>query len=329
MRAFYSRLATAYGTAIILMFFSEYFFVNEGPVTELLNTVKSNPLLAIPAFISFASFYAFFSYPLLMLLSYFNVRTMSGLLLAGAIFGWATEGLTIAIIYEAIPISFIFPSISWHALIDVMLGWYLVRIGMRKMGLFGNIFMFIMLGLLWGAWATWYWGGEENSMLALNIVDFILLAVVSTGFWLIGMLLADRFGESEFKASKWEFLFILVTYSILFIFIALPYLPFSMLIIPVVALTILAIWRSKDHKKGQKILQRIYSSTPKWWTYIIAVLTPISAILIYSLMLENNIQVPTETIVLTLLAIGFMWFILAIIIPFVTQFKLSRKLPNG
>ncbi|VAW11730.1 hypothetical protein MNBD_ALPHA09-1122 [hydrothermal vent metagenome] len=326
MSGFIHRLAAAYGSAIILMFFSEYFFLNEEPVAELLATLKSTPLLAVPAFVSFASFYVLFTYPFLVALSFYNVRTISGLVLAGAIFGWATEGLTIPVIYEAIPVSFVFPSIGWHSLIDVAAGWFLVRFAMRQLGLLGNGVMFIVLGALWGAWATWYWGGSDaNAMAPLVVADFGLLVVVSSGFWLAGMVLADHFGNKEFKASRWEVGIVGLIYVLLFAYIAVPHLPWSALIVPVIALTVLALWRGRNYKNGQIILERLHPARPPWWSYLLALLTPATAVPVYAWFVATNTQVPTEAIVQMLLLIGFVWFVFALVAPFVPRSNLQEQ----
>ncbi len=322
MRAFLRRLGAAYGSAIVLMFFSEYYFLNEAPVEELLDTLQSDPLLAVPAFISFAGFYTLFTYPMLVLLSLFNVRTLSGLLLAGAIFGWATEGLTIPVIYEAIPVSFSFPSIGWHALIDVMAGWYFVRLGMRYFGPLGNAIMFIALGVVWGMWATWFWGGTEmDAMAPLNPEDFLLMAAVTTGFWILGLVLADSFGAADFRMSKWEVGVIGLIYIVLAPVIAFPYLPLSLLIVPVVALTILALWRGRNIGGTATILERLHAARPLWWSYVLVPLTPATAVLIYPWFFANEVQVPTDFIVLTLLLAGTLWFVAALVVPFVQRQK--------
>jgi len=325
MKAFWHRLGAAYGSAIVLMFFSEYYFLNEGPVLELLGTLQSDPLLAVPAFVSFASFYVLFTYPFLALLSHFNVRSLSGLLLAGAIFGWATEGLILPIVYESIPISFMFPSIGWHALIDVMLGWYFVRLGMRHLGIVGNGVMFVILGAAWGMWATWFWGGAEaDAMAPLAPGDFSLLVIVSSGFWLLGMVLADRFCEVEFRVNKWEFGGIGMIYIVLVPLIAFPYLPLSLLIVPFVALTVLALWAGRNHAGGDKILEKLHGVRPPLWSYLMALLTPLTAALVYPWFFANEIQVPTENIIVILLTLGTVWFIFALVTPFMGRRKKNK-----
>lgn len=322
MRGFFHRLAAAYGSAIILMFFSEYFFVNEEPVLGLLNNVKNTPFLTISSFASFASFYVLFTYPFLLLLSYFKVRTISSLLLAGAIFGWSTEGLFIPILYESIPISFVFPSISWHALIDVLLGWYLVRMVMRNFGMFGNAISFVALGVVWAMWATWFWGGTDaNDMSRILPDDFMLLAVVSSSFWLLGLLLADWFTDMKFQVSKWEVWIIGVIYILFFLYTAFPYLPYSALIIPIIMLTIFSIYLGRNHKQGVKILERLAKKKPDWRVYFLLPLTPIVATIIYPWFYTNNISVPTEDVVAVLLFVGFVWFIFALIVPFISYIK--------
>ncbi len=317
MGGFWHRLAFAYGSAIILMFFSEYFFINEAPVAALLGDLNTAPMLAIPALLSFAGFYTLFTYPMLVALSYFKVRTLSGLLLAGALFGWATEGITIPVIYEAIPVSFVFPSIGWHGLVDVVLGWYFVRLAMRRLGWPGLALVFALLGVAWGIWATWFWGPE--AMAPLSTEDFALLAVVTAGFWLLGMILADRFGTGEFAASKWELGVVGLIYLGLFWLIALPYLPLSLLILPLVGATLLALWRGRNQVDGVEILARLHPQRPRWWAYLLALLAPLSAVLVYPLMLDAELQVSAQGVVSGLLLLGTLWFIWALAVPFIRR----------
>ena len=308
------RIAFAYGNAIILMFFSEYFFLNESPVFELLDTLKTAPVLAVPALLSFAGFYTLFTYPMLVALSRFNARSLSGLLLAGTLFGWATEGLTVPVIYEAMPVSFFFPSVGWHGLIDVLLGWYLVRLAMRKLGWALLAGVFILLGAAWGVWATWYWG--PDSMAPLTPQEFAVFATVSGSFWLVGMVLADRLGRADFNASKWEIWGVGMVYLVLFVVIAMPFFPFSLFILPLIGVTFLALWRGRNQTGGATILAQLHPQRPPWRAYALVPLTPLSAALVYPLMFHANRQVPTQDIVLGLLSISALWFALALVAPF-------------
>ncbi|MEM9950147.1 MAG: hypothetical protein AAF846_00995 [Chloroflexota bacterium] len=314
--SFAQRLATIFGSVMILLFFSEYFFLNEGPVETVILGLD-DPIGLLLMWVEFTLYYALFTYLFLIVIQQFEVKTRLNLLLAGAIFGWATEALIVPIVYEAVPISFIFPSISWHALVDVLLGWYLVRRVMRLNQPILSALMFVTLGVIWGFWATWFW--VDPNLSPILPVDFTAFAIVTSGFWIVGMLLLDYAGTNNFRASRWEIGIILTITSILFIMMALTFLPFSLALPPVIALTVFALHRSKANDYPQNHLQILHTQRPAWWHYLLAVLTPLTASLVYPSLYENQLGVPTEDITVLLLIAGLVAFVVALIHPFTKQ----------
>ena len=124
-----SRLFTIYGTALILMFFSEYFFLNEGPAQDIIKIISRAEDASILGYLEFTLFYALFAVWLLLPVVYFKIRSFWALYLAGGFFGIATEGVVIPLIYTE---SLTWPALSWHVLADVILGWYVVRYVLTK-----------------------------------------------------------------------------------------------------------------------------------------------------------------------------------------------------
>ncbi|MEO1165315.1 MAG: hypothetical protein AAFV98_16135, partial [Chloroflexota bacterium] len=83
-----------------------------------------------------------------------------------------------------------------------------------------------------------------------------------------------------------------------------------------IALTLFALHRSKANEHQQDRLQVFSSPPPIRWHYGLGLLMPLTASLVYPIMYENQIAVPTEDITALLLVAGFVSFMVALIRPF-------------
>jgi len=294
------RLSVVFGSALILMFFSEFYFLNEEPVLSLLTQTPSATLASLS---ELTVYYALFAYLFLATLSVFKVRRWRGLFLAGCVFGWATEGLIIPLVYEAVPFSLIFPSVSWHAVVDVLVGWYLVRRVMRLNRLFISGLMFIILGLVWGIWATWFWG-EAGVLAPLPPLVFLYFVVVVTFVWVLGMLLLDRFSVDDFEPPKWELMAILGISVVLFIITGIAFIPLPIVLAVLWIVTLLALRCNARQVTTQDVLGALHETEPAWWNYLLVGLTPLIAASIYPLFYFNGVGLPTEEVTFYLLLAG-------------------------
>lgn len=314
---FVYRLLALYGSAIILMFFSEFLFVNEGMVAILISKLQINLALAIGELFIFSTYYALFTFPFLALLSHYKVNTLLGLFLAGAIFGWAAEALVVPAAYEIFPYSFVWTSISWHPLIDVLIGWYFVRLVMRNKNVLWNLTMFISLGVFWAIWSTWYWTGESTgSFEIITPSEFSIFAYATGIFWIMGMLIADNFGRGGFYPTKWEVGLVALVTLVSFSITALPFLFLSLLLLPLIALTIFALRKGRGATGQSSITANLDEAKPEWWKYILALLTPLTATLIYPWLFKMQLHIPIEDIILVVMLIAVATFSWAIVKPF-------------
>lgn len=319
MSALVRRITSVIGSAAILLFFSEFYFLNEGPVQTLIGILSENPAQIVVAGGEFILFYSLFAYIFLIVLESFQVKTIWALFLAGAIFGWATEALLVPVVYESVPFSFLFPSISWHALIDVMFGWYLIRRIMRLNRLFLSTGMFILTGLAWGAWATWFLVETDPAPLAAILPgDFAVYAITTSVIWITGMIILDYSGSNNLSISTLEIVIVLLIASVFFVITALPFLPYSLAIIPLIAITLFALWRGRAVDTGDNILHELDDARPGWWQYFLALLTPLMAMVIYPFFYHWQWVIPSEDILILLLIAGFFMFLFAL-------FKLLRS----
>lgn len=108
--------------------------------------------------------YGLYGYGMFTLLQYFKVTNFAAFFIAACVFGFLAEGALIGILYEALLFSLIWTSISWHALITVVLFFYFFR----KKLLWGNFKeMIIYNSLLWAflwLWGSHSWSASEDAL---------------------------------------------------------------------------------------------------------------------------------------------------------------------
>ncbi|MBN1439987.1 MAG: hypothetical protein JW929_11315 [Anaerolineales bacterium] len=181
IRAAARRLALVLSAGYILMFFSEHLFWArfrpgiDGPGNYL------NTYIA----------YCLAGYAALAVISIFRVRRAAAVFLAGAVFGWLTEGVIVGTAYEMLPLSISFTGLAWHAPISVALGlWAVPEILSRRRA-------FLLpaaagIGLFFGAWGI-NWLANESEYHA-TVPEFILFATVATGALIVayGVFLSAR-----------------------------------------------------------------------------------------------------------------------------------------
>ncbi len=64
--------------------------------------------------------YSALAFIFLVILNHFRVSSIWVVFLAGAAFGWITEGVVVQTTYESLPLSISFTGLAWHALITVL-----------------------------------------------------------------------------------------------------------------------------------------------------------------------------------------------------------------
>jgi hypothetical protein len=153
-------------------------------------------------------FYGVFTLWLLVPIHLFRVRSIWAIFLAGALCGWAIEGI-LPIMYTEMPSALLWPAASWHVLINVLLGWYMLRRLLEQNKHFLTLFAFGALGLFWGFWGTWFWpldgsGTRAEFNAPLTPAEFSFLVFLSTSLLVLGYYLLDRYGGTSFAPSKWE-----------------------------------------------------------------------------------------------------------------------------
>ena len=175
------QLRGVLGAAMILLAFSEFVFVNEGPVRTLTEAGGIGDLLG-----DLGLLVAFYVAPALLLLALDPfVTTWLRALFAGAFVGWSIEAALVPAAYEAVPFSYAWTSVSWHAVVTVGLGYLALRAARRaRPAVLAAVA--VVAGAAWGVWATWPWG-----QLRLDLAEFATLAAVVAGLLTAGYWLVD------------------------------------------------------------------------------------------------------------------------------------------
>ncbi len=304
------RWGLVFITAYILMFFSEFYFVNEGVVSDLVETVQTEPagLLWLP--VELLLFYGLPAYIFLTAVSLFRGRTVWAIFLAGALYGWIVEGVVVWQMYEALPYTISWTPLGWHAIIDVLLGWYLVRriLLLNRYGV--TAVLSLVLGLFWGLWATWYW--QETTL--ISPADFALFALVTGGLWVLANGLLPKFIGRAFTPSKIEIGLLLVITAGLFAINILPSLPLAILVLPpLLAITLFALNRNRKTEERDDVIVALAGQLRRGQFALLA-LTPLAAVLVYTAVYQWPLRLPlTDLIALPLMLAGFVLFLLSFI----------------
>jgi hypothetical protein len=248
-----------------------------------------NPLEYLMTWLAY-SYTGFFC---LAAIRYFRVRDWAGVFLAGAIYGWITEGSIAQTLYLYFPLSISMTGLSWHALITVVLGWYKMRQWLAlsdKATLLGSI----GFGVLYGWWASGWWVETPQASLAqfTGYVGGFSLPLIGA-YW--GL---HRLGDSAFILTRKSLLivglpllFILATLTLSFTFFV------PLILFPLLALVGWALRRNRAHAMPETSL--LDTPTPRIpnarFGLLLAI--PITATLIYSLMSLLDFPLQTGVVV--------------------------------
>lgn len=122
--------------------------------------------------------------------------------LAGAVYGWLTEGGLIHTLYGTeesapFPISLIITGVSWHALISVLVGWYATGKALGSPRPARTAVLASGVGIFWGCWATFLW--RETPPVVTPAPEFFayatLMNLMLVGAWWVNL----RVGWNRFR----------------------------------------------------------------------------------------------------------------------------------
>ena len=206
MKNFMRRIGLGLSTGYIFCYFGELMFWS----------TPDREGMSVPAVAMTWLVYSVFAYVFLCVVSVFRVRTLCSVFLAGAFFGWYEEGIFVQTMYGSpdgpFPMSISFTGLAWHALIDVCVGWYLVRMTLTQRRTLRTAGLAIAIGLFYGLWAIWWWNEPPEPMRLLLeagrtdivFVHFSLFVLSTTGVLILAYWLHNRLARFGFKPTKCE-----------------------------------------------------------------------------------------------------------------------------
>jgi hypothetical protein len=228
------------------------------------------------------------TYCVFLVLQYFRVNSVAGVLLGGAIFGWITEGIVAMTTFGGagmpFPISLSWTGLSWHMLISVGLFLWLHRKLMAKS--FARALLFsVGAGLFWGFWSmTWF---LETPPLLNDMGQFIVHAFGVTVLMIIGHILMNRQGHS-FNAPKIEQGIMLAIVALYFCVVTVPTVTVFAAIIPLLALVLyIPLRRSRARNAEVSVITTITQKVPMANILTLLVM-PLIATVMYGFMLDNS-----------------------------------------
>ena len=301
LKAFGKRVAMAVASGYILMFFSEFYFLNEGPGAEFVDKWMTHPF-GIPSWLlGFSLYYAGWGCIILTAISLFRVRSFWSFFIAGALFGWAVEGIVIPLIYEDMPGTISWPSLGWHAVVDVVFGWYLVRRILQKNNYLYTTVTAVALGLFWGVWSTWYWietpPPGESIVPPLPVTVYIPYTLALGILLIAAYVVIDKFGGREFKPTIFEIVLLTAWHVWNFYFGAFAAAPVAIYVLPTLFLGgFVMLWWNRRNETRPNILSTL-SERVGWCHYALLLLMPICAIPVYTVLYWLDLHIPIVRIV--------------------------------
>lgn len=293
MKRVLRNIALALVSGYIFFFFGErvfWSFPHPG------DTVISNVLAWL--------LYSFSAYLTLIVIEYFRVRTKWAVFLAGAFFGWLTEGVFAMTLFGGgglpFPLGISWTGLAWHALIGVFIGWYF----MSKI-LIGNQYMKIVilsigLGFFWGLWSLAW--ALETPPIAITPDIYLLHGLIATLFLSVSYYLFFKFRPDEFASSRWEKIGLALPVLAFFMFVTVPTVGLFAVVLPVLfGILYFALKKNRDHEEAPSFLESL-SGRPKIRSYFPLLFSPVIAALIYN----SGLALPTNFVILGITtALGF------------------------
>jgi hypothetical protein len=272
-------LATGY----ILAYYSEHLFWAHLRPEHSLSERISNWLV-----------YSVLAYVFLSLLVRFRVFSVWALFLAGAIFGWLTEGLIVQTAYDSLPLSLSFTGLAWHALITIWVGFYAVP-KVSLAGIRSILLLAAGIGLVYGFWAITWWMEPDGGM--ASPLDFALFSFTTTLLLIFAYWIYARTIPNVFKPSRIADVTITVLLLLYFIFVAIPKVQVAGLILPPLLFGIFLTLRHNKQAESRDSILESTAGVNKTWHYLGLLALPVTATIIYTAAFSLGLRWHTNWIV--------------------------------
>jgi hypothetical protein len=302
------RAAASLSAGYILMFYSERVFAARfSPENTPLDLLLTWLVYSLLAFLFLAA------------LEVSRARRWTIIFLCGAVFGWMDEGALAHTMFQTFPLYLSWTGLAWHALISVLIGWYLMRRAILEWPLWRGLLLAAGIGFAWGFWALWW---PEDIGALISPADFLRHA----GLTGLGLVAAHAAYETTqpvaFRPTPGEWIVVGAFFLLWFAFVTVPTVPVSLLILPpLMAVTVYALLRAGRSARHETLFQALRGRFPLNGVLVIAAV-PLTASLTYLAGHALVGYLPANVIVLVItLPLGFIFYGLG-------MFEALRKPPR-
>jgi hypothetical protein len=282
MRGLVTRLALALLTGYVFVYFS-----------ELLFWALPQPGTGLAAMLPTWLAYSFLAYVFLALVAGFRVDKPPGVFLAGALFGWLTEGVLAQTLYDSFPLNISFTGLAWHGLLTVMVGWWALPRALRAPRPASALLAAALLGLGYGLWAIAWWVDSPPvtaTVPALAAYAFTATALLSLAYWA-----TSRLDWRTFAPGRWERAGAGLLIALYFVFVTVPAQPLALVILPPLVLVVVAaLWR---HRRRSPPLTPAPRAPITLGRAALLLAVPAVATLVYALAAALGARVATSIVV--------------------------------
>jgi hypothetical protein len=301
MITFLKRVLLALLVGYVFVYFSEISF-------------WARPLDAttFPGILSTVLVYAVAAWLFLTIITFFRVRSLAALFLSGAIFGWLIEGVFVQTMYGELPISVSLTGLSWHALITVIFGWYLLQWSLRFASMWRMLGIAVVAGAITGAWSLTWWAETGERTPVITFAAYITAATLGLilAHWQISLLRV-----SAFWPTLVETVIVLLLALSYFALVTVPAQPLALFILPPLLLVVLlTLYRNRGVETRANALVLLAAYPVRLANALALLALPLAATAVYALAFERGFALNTGAIVYVVtIPAGFLLFIWALI----------------
>ncbi|MCF6277199.1 MAG: hypothetical protein L3J16_00395 [Anaerolineales bacterium] len=292
-------------TSYALVFYSELLFWGTGSLSDFLETWF---------------YYSLATYIFLIVVSRFRANTLWSLFLAGAVYGWLTEGVVVQTVYESLPMNISDTGLSWHALISVCVGWYALRRALLDKSPKRTILWSIGIGIFAGLWLP-FWGFDlSTGIQPFTLSSLASLTGVSVPILALSYWLQNRLTPIPFTPHKIEIILLVGLFLLQFGIGVLPVYPFALIVLPPLLIIVLLGLRRhcKNNPNAKTYIETLAGQIRSLNLLSILLIIPASLITFAINQFFDLTPVPQYAIYIVIVPAGFLML-------FVSLFKVWRS----